>query len=67
MKSNKAYYLIICSLLAALFFTQPAPAQPIQFFAIESHPVEISAERTVAVSFPFSITSVDRGSAQILA
>ncbi|MDR6809684.1 conjugative transposon TraN protein [Dyadobacter sp. BE34] len=67
MKSNKAYYPIICSLLAALFFTQPAPAQPIQFFAIESHPVEISAERTVAVIFPFSITSVDRGSTQILA
>jgi conjugative transposon TraN protein len=67
MRSNKTYYPIICSLLAALFFTHPASAQPIQIFAIESHPVEISAERTVAVSFPFSITSVDRGSTQILA
>ncbi|WP_177194193.1 conjugative transposon protein TraN [Dyadobacter sp. SG02] len=47
--------------------TQIATAQPIQIFAIDSHPVEISAERTVSLSFPFAITSVDRGSSQILA
>jgi conjugative transposon TraN protein len=67
MKINKAYYPIICLLLAALTFTQVAHAQQIQIFAIEAHPIEISAERTVAVSFPFAITSVDRGSTQILA
>lgn len=67
MKINKRYYPFICSLLAALLFTQPASAQPTQIFAIESHPIEVSAERTVAVSFPFAITSVDRGSTQILA
>lgn len=67
MKINKRYYPIICSLLAALLFTQPASAQPTQIFAIDSHPIEVSAERTVAVSFPFAITSVDRGSTQILA
>lgn len=67
MTINKSYYPIICSLLAAMFFTQSASAQPIQIFAIEAHPIEISAERTVAVSFPFAITSVDRGSTQILA
>lgn len=67
MTINKSYYPIICSLLAAMLFTQPASAQPIQIFAIEAHPIEISAERTVAVSFPFAITSVDRGSTQILA
>ncbi|MHA4739646.1 conjugative transposon protein TraN [Dyadobacter sp. MSC1_007] len=67
MKNNKRYYPIICSLLAALLFTQPASAQPTQIFAIDSHPIEVSAERTVALSFPFAITSVDRGSTQILA
>jgi len=67
MKINKGYYPSICLLLAVLTFTQVAHAQPIQIFAIEAHPVEISAERTVAVSFPFAITSVDRGSTQILA
>lgn len=67
MKINKRYYPIISSLLAALLFTQPASAQPTQIFAIDSHPIEVSAERTVAVSFPFAITSVDRGSTQILA
>jgi conjugative transposon TraN protein len=67
MKINKRYYPIICSLVAALLFTQPASAQPTQIFAIDSHPIEVSAETTVAVSFPFAITSVDRGSTQILA
>jgi conjugative transposon TraN protein len=67
MTINSKYFRIHYSLLAALLFTQVATAQPIQIFAIEAHPVEISAERTVAVSFPFGITSVDRGSTQILA
>lgn len=67
MKINKRYYPIICSMLTALTFIQVTTAQPTQIFAIESHPVEISAERTVAVSFPCAITSVDRGSTQLLA
>ena len=67
MKNKCKYFQITCWLILALIFIQIANAQPAQIFAIESHPVEVSAERTVAISFPFSITSVDRGSNQILA
>ena len=67
MPTNPTYFRIIYALLAALLSITVATAQPTQIFTIESHPVEISAERTVAVSFPFSITSVDRGSTEILA
>jgi conjugative transposon TraN protein len=67
MKNNGKYFQITCWLLLAFPFMHAAIAQPAQMFAIESHPIEVSAERTVAISFPFAITSVDRGSNQILA
>lgn len=67
MTTNRKFSRPFCSLVAALLFVQIAVGQPAQISAIDSQPVEISTERTVAVTFPFSITSVDRGSQQILA
>lgn len=67
MKNKGKYIQITCWSMLAILFVHVATAQPAQIFAIESHPVEISAERTIALSFPFSITSVDRGSNQIIA
>lgn len=67
MQTKRKYFQVTCWLFPAFLFIHAAIAQPAQMFAIESHPVEVSAERTVAISFPFAITSVDRGSNQILA
>ena len=67
MKNKGKYFQVTCWLFLAFLFIRIANAQPAQMFAIESHPIEVSAERTVAISFPFAITSVDRGSNQILA
>jgi conjugative transposon TraN protein len=57
----------ICRLTLIFVFNLGARAQNNSLFAIQTLPIEVSASRTVSLSFPAAVKALDRGSAELLA
>lgn len=67
MQTVTKYAKHILSALISTSIWATASAQQTSVFVIEPLPMEVSASRTVSISFPSAIKAVDRGSAELLA
>jgi len=67
MQTVTKYAKHVLAAIVTTFIWAAASAQQTSVFVIEPLPIEVSASRTVSISFPSAIKAVDRGSAELLA